>query len=310
MEAADKDIETWQKAFAKRASLYSNNHTDCFRLLHLEDQDVRMDRFGDQFWIYDYSMSEAKRTKLLDFCAEQNLDRGFVRKMVNRGQSVEGSDLLNVGKAQDEWTALENSLHFSFKSNQGLSPGLFLDQRQNRQWVAENINDGEVLNLFAYTGGFSVAAARGGAKQVTTVDLNQNFINWSKANFTLNQLDVNAHEFWVNDALLFLKGCKKRDRKFDLIICDPPSFSRAKDKVFRIETDFEELLDLNLSVLKPDGKLIFCTNYEKWNRDKLLKTAKLICTPKRIQAQILAQTAVDFEEFGQEPLMKSLLFSK
>ncbi|MGE0632420.1 MAG: class I SAM-dependent methyltransferase [Pseudobdellovibrionaceae bacterium] len=307
---SDETTCTWISALEKRLRLQSLEKNECLRLFHEEDPDFRMDLFGSQFWIYDYTLPEEKKKKLLEFCKSRVFENGFVRQMLNRGQNPGSSDLSVEGSPKSEWTAIENSISYVFKSEQGLSPGLFLDQRYNRQWVRENSKDKEVLNLFSYTGGFSVAAALGQANKVTTVDLSKGFLEWSKQNFSLNGLDSEKHEFWASDSFMFLQGCLKRQRIFDLAICDPPSFSRMKDRVFKIEKDFPELLDLCVRVLKPGGKLIFCTNFEKWSEKDLVQNAKKLFSKNKIQIETLRSTAFDYEGFDRESLMKTLLITR
>ena len=132
---------------------------------------------------------------------------------------------------QMDWVGSEHGLKFVFKSNQGWSPGLFLDQRANRNWVHQNSAGKTVLNLFCYTGGFSVAAAKGGAERVESVDTSAATLNWSKENFAANDIDVSQHGFFKSDAREFLKIAKKKERQFDTIICDPPSFARSKNYI-------------------------------------------------------------------------------
>ena len=79
-----------------------------------------------------------------------------------------------------------------------------------------------MLNLFAYTGSFSVYAAKGGAKQVTTIDLSNTYIQWARRNFEINQLDPNLYEFIVTDVMAWLQASHKE--KYDIIVCDPPTF--------------------------------------------------------------------------------------
>src|SRR5690606_34186735 len=135
--------------------------------------------------------------------------------------------------------------------------GLFLDQRERRLWVQEHSQGKSVLNLFAYTGGFSVAAALGGAIKTTTVDVGSRYIDWARQNFEINHLNLANHEFWSVDTLDFLQGAIKREHKFDIAICDPPSFGRSKRGIFKIEKDYALLLESISKVLAKKGILIF-----------------------------------------------------
>jgi 23S rRNA (cytosine1962-C5)-methyltransferase len=199
------------------------------------------------------------------------------RRMFERGADPSAREWLCSQNAPLRWTAAENGLTFEFRRDSGASVGLFFDQRENRKRIAELSLDKRVLNLFAYTGGFSVAAAKAGAKEVVTVDTSRNTLEWAKHNFSLNELDPQKQnlEFFATESEIFLKGAEKRGRLFDLIICDPPSLARNKSGVFRIQQDLSGLVQSCLRVLAPSGILLFSTNYEPW-------------TPEELEARVLA----------------------
>ena len=155
----------------------------------------------------------------------------------------------------------ENALQFEISFQAGFSQGIFLDQRDNRAGVRRLLQPGQrLLNTFAYTGAFSVAAASAGA-ETTTLDLSQPYLDWAKRNFCHNSLDPAAHHFCKGDTFHWLRRFAKQGRKFDALILDPPTFSRDEQgKIFRIEQDFGSLVALALDVLTPDGWLLCCTN--------------------------------------------------
>jgi 23S rRNA (cytosine1962-C5)-methyltransferase len=186
-------------------------------------------------------------------------------------------------------------------SGRGWSPGLFLDQRANRDWVQENSHDKDVLNLFCYTAGFSVAAALGGARSVTSVDTSKQTLEWAKENFALNEIDLNSHQFWALDAREFLQMAERQGRRYDLIICDPPSFARSKKSIFRIEKEFRPLVEQMGRLLKPEGKILFSTNYERWNYQALIKQL-----PKGFIGSPAPSPVGDHDLPGEEPAMKSV----
>ena len=155
----------------------------------------------------------------------------------------------------------ENGLRFEISLQAGYSQGIFLDQRDNRAEVRRLMRPGlRLLNTFAYTGAFSVAAASAGA-ETTTLDLSQPALDWAKRNFAHNALDPAAHHFCKGDTFHWLRRFAKQGRQFDAIILDPPTFSRAENgKIFRVENDFGSLVALALEILTPDGWLLCCSN--------------------------------------------------
>ncbi len=168
-----------------------------------------------------------------------------------------------VGKGQPDRVILENQSRYAIDFAAGYSHGLFLDQRENRQRVADACAKGRLLNLFSYTCGFSVAAAAKGA-ETTSIDLAPGVLNWGRRNFELNDLDPAAHRFLGGDVFEWLKRLAKREERFEGIVLDPPTFSRNRNgKIFRVETGYTALVEQSVRLLAPGGFLLASTNCQK-----------------------------------------------
>ncbi len=156
----------------------------------------------------------------------------------------------------------ENGLSFIVNLSDYLDTGLFLDHRITRQLIRDLSENKSILNLFSYTGSFSVYAAAGNASKVTTVDLSKTYIHWAKRNMQYNKLyNPDKHEFVQEDVLLYLKTIPPDS--YDIIILDPPTFSNSKrmEGVFEIQRDHDDIINQCLDILSPNGMLIFSTNY-------------------------------------------------
>lgn len=138
----------------------------------------------------------------------------------------------------------------------GQKTGLFFDHRDNRAFVRKRARGLRVLNLFSYTGGFSVAAALGGAASVTSVDIAAPAIETSKRNFEVNGLAEFPHDAIAMDVFDFMEEARKQGKKFDLVISDPPSFAHSRDQLKAAEKAYRKLMALGLSVTAPGG--LFC----------------------------------------------------
>jgi 23S rRNA (cytosine1962-C5)-methyltransferase len=145
----------------------------------------------------------------------------------------------------------------------GLSTGLFVDQRDNRARIGALSAQKLVLNLFSYTCSFSVAAGLGGATKVTSVDLSGRALERGKLNFVASGLDPERHEFVQTDAVRFVRGAVKHGRRFDVIVLDPPSFATVGRATFRFERDVTALMADCLRLLGPGGLLLCVTNHKK-----------------------------------------------
>jgi 23S rRNA (cytosine1962-C5)-methyltransferase len=179
----------------------------------------------------------------------------------------------------------EGSLQVLCELGDGLSTGLFVDQRDNRQKVRELAGGRQVLNLFSYTCSFSVAAALGGAAKVTSVDLGGRALERGKANFAANGLDPTAHDFVQGDAVRFVRGAVKHGRRFDLIVLDPPSFGSVGRATFRFERDIGGVMADCLRLLTPGGTLLCVTNHKKTSQQGLRRLVLQAAEQARIQVQ-------------------------
>ncbi len=175
----------------------------------------------------------------------------------------------------------EENIKYEIHLGEGLHTGIFLDQRDNRARMKELAKGKKrFLNLFCYTGAFTLAALKGGAEEVISVDLSQNYLNWLKRNVELNQLDLKQALTFREDAFVYLKRAAKREESFDGIILDPPTFSRGKGGVFSTEKKLGELLSLTLPLLKPEGKLFVSINTHRMTPVEFEKMLYSVLIPK------------------------------
>lgn len=159
---------------------------------------------------------------------------------------------------------IENDIKFIIHLRGKLDVGLFLDHEPARTLVASKSKGKTVLNLFSYTSSFSVYAAFNGAGSTTSVDLSKTYMDWSRENFKVNNIDISdkKHLFWKRDAIDFLRVAKKIGNQFDIVILDPPSFSRNKNEFFNVQEDHEELIRLIYDhILTDEGFLLFSNNF-------------------------------------------------
>lgn len=163
-----------------------------------------------------------------------------------------------------EMTVHEAGLKFKVNLSDYLDTGLFLDHRITRGLVREEAKDKQVLNLFCYTGSFSVYAAGGGARSVTSVDLSKTYLAWAEDNMRLNDFDLRQHHFVHADVLQYLDTLSPNT--FDLVVVDPPTFSNSKrmKDFLDIQRDHVSMLNKVLHATKPGGVIYFSNNYRRF----------------------------------------------
>lgn len=185
------------------------------------------------------------------------------------------------GKDQYEKTGLDSTdfvVHeygraFWVNLDKYLDTGLFLDHRQTRFRVGELAGGKRFLNLFAYTGSFSVYAATGGAVSSETVDLSNTYLSWARRNFALNQINEQSHQIIRADVFEYLQQAKKAGKQFDLIVMDPPSFSNSKkmNQILDVQRDQHCLIEGAMELLHPQGILFFSNNLRSFRLDPALE---------------------------------------
>lgn len=165
----------------------------------------------------------------------------------------------------------ENDLSFQVNLDEYLDTGLFLDHRDTRKMVKERSAGKAVLNLFAYTGSFTVYAAAGGATQTLTIDLSNTYIDWAKRNMALNGFTGSQHLYRVADVLETLPQLETDS--YDLIVMDPPTFSNSKkmEAVLDIQQDHVRMIEQCMRILKKEGQLFFSTNLRTFKMDTIIQ---------------------------------------
>src|SRR3954452_21984876 len=186
--------------------------------------------------------------------------RIFARFLPKKNEEREKPRLFFGDKeANLDTIATEHHLKYAINFDAGYSVGFFIDQRENRRYLRQ-LAPARLLNCFAYTCSFSVAAASVGS-QTVNIDLSKKSLERGRENFALNSLPTTDHKFISDDVLAVLPRLARKGEKFDMIVLDPPTFSRShRGKTFHVENDFEELLGQALPLVARDGCILLSTN--------------------------------------------------
>lgn len=253
----------------------TRRNINCFRLYERDIPEIPLvvDRYGDSLHITRYDRPhdrdlarDAAWLELMQKTAAATLEIPIHKVFVkHRHQERQQHSKVDSRKRMNE--VQEGDLKFLVNLSDYIDTGLFLDHRNLRRMVREQAAGKDFLNLFAYTGSFTVNAASGNAQSTTTVDLSKNYLDWAQENLKLNGLDGPQHQFIAQDTIQFLKLiASDPQRRYDLAVVDPPTFSNSK----RTESDWDvqrqhvELLNLTQQVMRPGGVVFFSTNYRRF----------------------------------------------
>lgn len=263
-----------REAAERRIGIARLEGTDCFRLANAEADGVpgvTVDRYGDFLVVslYDEPAITA-REHIFDAAFALGAAGVYVKNRPRHASRIVDAHREEFapktpvrGEAAPEPMIVhELGLPFEVHLGEGLSTGIFLDQRENRRRVREMAKGLSVANLFAYTGAFSVAVAAGGAKSTLTVDVSRGVLEWAKRNLDRIGADPAKHAVLEADVMKWLGHGAKKDGPFDLVILDPPSFATTKQSRFSAESDYKKLAAMAMRVLSPGGKLLACTNHK------------------------------------------------
>lgn len=208
------------------------------------------------------------------------------------------SQYQKLAEEKNEFIVQEAELKFIVNLSDYLDTGLFLDHRITRQMVREEAKRKRVLNLFCYTGSFSVYAAAGEAAEVVSVDLSKTYLAWAERNMELNFPEYKAHKIVHADVLQYMKELPQNS--YDLIVMDPPTFSNSKrmEAILDIQRDHVGLINDCLKALSSGGVLYFSTNYNKFNlNEESIQASSLLDITK-------ATTPFDFAGKLKRPCFK------
>lgn len=287
--------------------------TDCMRLFGGTSDGIKgwiVDKFGSTAWIQyretECDLNWAQAEELGALC-HANLQEWGVRTTFLKRYVPDRSRLPNLaqdgtqfemvfGEPLAAYQTTENGALFRILPTENFSPGLFLDQRENRAWAREHARAKRVLNLFAYTGAFSVTAALGGAREVTTVDVSKKWLEIAKENFALNGISLDGHRFFATGAMSFLSVAEKKSETFDLILVDPPSFSRSeRDGVFSLRDDRQSLWGLCAGRVAKGGTLFFSCNWQQMDQTQLQRETRALLPSLEWESTALPACPPDFE---------------
>ena len=290
-EDKDPPEEIWpllnrlSKNLKNRSKLLKNNEIDCYRIYDsdLPEYNVVIDQFADYLHIQEYRPPKTVDPK------RANHRRQLIRQWVPKHlgiplkHAVYKERFRQTGNSQYEKRAEplcvdvhENGMQFEVNLTTYTDVGLFLDHRPLRRRLLESCRGLRVLNLFCYTGALSVAAAKGLARSVTSVDMSKTYLTWAHRNFEKNGLNPKHYQFIRANVLQWLTVEPRAE--FEVILLDPPTFSNTKstEQTLDIQRDHRELIDACSAWLAPGGVIYFSNNFKGFSLDDSVREGYVV----------------------------------
>ena len=271
---------------------FKRENIDCFRLYDWDIPEVRavVDWYAGHVVVAEYERLQTGPDWLPKMAAAVAEALGVPPEKTHtrrrRTNTKEGPRYGKIDFKKKRFKVRERDLQFWVNLDDYLDTGLFSDHRDTRVIVRKLAAGKDFLNLYAYTGAFTCAAALGGAKTTVSVDRSLNYVNWTKDNLELNGLWSPQHTLVQSDVNKYLAQAQRKRRRFTLALVDPPSFFKDQNNnvSFDINEDHPELIRNVLKVMAPGSVVLFSTNHQRFEpRLEGLAVKNLIeLTPKTI----------------------------
>ncbi|PGB03041.1 class I SAM-dependent rRNA methyltransferase [Bacillus toyonensis] len=264
-----------KSALHKRKQFYKSNDTTAFRVLNGEGDGLGgliIDYYDGYYVVSWYSEGiYTFRDEIIAALQKVANFKGIYEKkrFDTKGKYIEGDDFVAGERGEFPLIVKENGVNFAVYLNDGAMVGVFLDQRNVRKQIRDTYAQGRtVLNMFSYTGAFSVFAALGGASKTTSVDLANRSLSKTIEQFSVNEIDYEAQDIIVEDVFLYFKYAAKKKMKFDMVVLDPPSFARSKKYTFSAAKDYKNLLKETIAITENNGIIVASTNCSAFDMKK------------------------------------------
>lgn len=325
--------DAWQvalpAALSRRADLFvasqraTSEATTAYRIFSEVADGVAglaIDRYGEHLvvHVHDCALSEAEILEPLTALGARGI---YLKRRPKMSQDLSRRDLEEHAPSAPVWgepaqaplVVYEHGMPLEVRLGDGMSTGLFLDQRENRRRVREMAAGRRVLNLFSYTCAFSVAAALGGAVSTLSVDASQRALERGRANLALSGFTSDAHRFVGDDVFDVLTRLAKRGERFELVCVDPPTFSTTKRSRWKSGDDWVALFAKVLGVVAPGGAVMATSNDRRMSQGAFRAHARRGAERAQVPLTRVVDLAapLDFRgPPGENPLLKGLLLER
>jgi len=299
-------IQLLEEAIASRLSLMDSQHESAFRLFNGFTEgypDLTLDIYARTLVIHNYADDPVQNQTLIQEVTVYmqnalNWLHAGILKVRNGKTQEEKKGSLVFGDKPDR-KIKEYGLWYSINLTLNRDSSLYLDTRILRKWIMDHLKDKSVLNTFAYTGSFGVAALKGGASRVVQVDLNREFLNIAKESYTLNGIPIQKGDFISRDFFEQVGNMKRENKRFDCVIIDPPFYSTtSKGKVDQVH-DSARLINKVRPLINDGGILIAINNALYVSGQTYIQTLEELCKDGYLKIKELIPVPEDFTGYNK-----------
>ena len=295
-----------EKALTSRAHLFDTNHESAFRLFNGFTEgcaDLVIDVYASTAVIHNYADDPEQGVALVQeaqnfLTTSLNWLRAGIVKTRNGKTQAEKCGKLLFGTEIDR-KIKEHGVWYAIDLTLNRDASLYLDTRNLRKWIIENLKDKTVLNTFAYTGSFGVAALKGGASRVVQIDLNREFLDLAKSSYSLNGFPIQKGNLIARDFFEQVSNMKRLNNFFDCVIIDPPFFSTtAKGKVDQ-EKESARLINKVRPLINDGGYLVAINNALFASGKDYMQTLETLCKDGYLKIKELIPAPEDFTGYPE-----------
>ena len=312
----------FRTAYIERQSFFEDSDTTAFRFFNGEGDGIGgliIDHYDGHYVINWYSKGIYTFKEYVLQALQETVEVKSIyekKRFDTKGQYVEDDDFVLGEQPEFPLLVKENGAQFAVYLNDGAMVGVFLDQRDVRKTIRDKYSKGKhVLNMFSYTGAFSVFAALGGATKTTSVDLANRSLPKTEEQFKVNSINPEEHNIVVMDVFNYFKYAIKKNLKFDMVILDPPSFAKSKKFTFSAAKDYKNLLKETIQITEDNGMIVASTNCSTFDMKKFKQFIDAAFKESNERYKILEQFSLpaDFKtipEFKEGNYLKVVFIKK
>lgn len=309
-------------AYDERQTFFNNPDTTAFRFFNGEGDGIGgliIDHYDGHYVMNWYSKGIYTFKKYVLQALQEVVEVKSIyekKRFDTKGQYVEDDDFVLGEQPEFPLLVKENGVQFAVYLNDGAMVGVFLDQRDVRRVIRDKYSNGKhVLNMFSYTGAFSVFAAVGGATKTTSVDLANRSLSKTEEQFKVNSINPEEHNIVVMDVFNYFKYAIKKNLKFDMVVLDPPSFAKSKKFTFSAAKDYKNLLKETIQITEDHGIIVASTNCSTFDMKKFKQFIDSAFKESNERYKILEQFSLpaDFKtipEFKEGNYLKVVFIKK